>query len=339
MSELQLGKFKRNSTQVNTNELQGGIKREALQSEAQKAIFDAIDGKNGVKDGILDANEVAKFIELLNQAAGNEKLSKREAGHLLRDLGLNDIKKEELFNFVNAIYGNSEEIASSSVAENGDIVINYENGMEETIHTDMSFDTRVEDENGTVTVQEFSSARKIERQIITDVDNNSEVTIYNEAEKPSTTTITLNNNDTYVIYYEDGVQTSAVSTKNTEDNGVVISDFVFSQDGEPVLVKKVLNSGTEDAFTSEFSYLENGFIQENFNCKNQTGARLYLGELLVEENINENNGARLINRTYDAQRNCTEYIKEGENITQTITNAEGKRLSQIMLLDGHQYQI
>ena len=58
-----------------------------------------------------------QFIQKLQDAAGNEKLSKREAKKFLKNENLKDIDKKELFKFVNELSQGSENIAESKVVE------------------------------------------------------------------------------------------------------------------------------------------------------------------------------------------------------------------------------
>ena len=79
MSDLRLGK----NGSVNTGNLQGGIKKdEKIKKDKNlEAIFNSVDQN---KDGVLDADEIKKFKEDIIGAAGNEKLSNREAGKYLK---------------------------------------------------------------------------------------------------------------------------------------------------------------------------------------------------------------------------------------------------------------
>lgn len=107
MTEIQLGKGRHNAGLVNTASFKGGIKRDQLKSAQQQAIFDMVDKD---KNGVLDADEMQKFSQQLETAAGNEKLSKREAGNFLKQNNLKDIDKKEVFQFVNQLVQGSENI-------------------------------------------------------------------------------------------------------------------------------------------------------------------------------------------------------------------------------------
>lgn len=99
-NNISLGKGKQAQT-VDLAKFKGGIKREALKTEQEIAIFDALN--NGGKEGdvVLDENEIAKFIEEFNAGSGKDgKVSKREAKKFLKEKDLKDIKPEDLFNFV-----------------------------------------------------------------------------------------------------------------------------------------------------------------------------------------------------------------------------------------------
>ena len=151
MSEIQLGKGSKNYVVVDTEQLKGGIRREQLKTEEQKSIFDAADID---KNGVLDANEMQQFTEKLQDAAGNEKLSKREAKKFLKSQNLKDVDKKELFKFVNELSQSSENIAESKVVEqNGQktILVTYKDGSQETINPDKTSQIMSTDQNNAVT--------------------------------------------------------------------------------------------------------------------------------------------------------------------------------------------
>lgn len=95
---ISLGKG-RKAQQVDLAKMQqGGIIREAkneknesIFSDDEKKIFDAVDKNGGKANGVLDEEELNKFLEDLKNAAGNGRLSKREANKFLKEHGLKDI--------------------------------------------------------------------------------------------------------------------------------------------------------------------------------------------------------------------------------------------------------
>ena len=176
MTELQLGKNFKTYGKVDTAAFKGGIKREQLKTEAEKTIFDAADID---KNGILDAGEIQDFTQKLQDSAGNEKLSKREAKKFLKSQNLRNIDKKELFNFVNSISQNSENIADSKVIEqNGKktVVITYKDGSVETINPDETSQITSKDANNTVKTKFFNEAKNLTQEQIVYENGDREVT-------------------------------------------------------------------------------------------------------------------------------------------------------------------
>lgn len=332
MSEIQLGKGSKNYGVVDTAEFKGGIKREQLKTEEQKSIFDAADTD---KNGILDANEMQQFTQKLQDAAGNEKLSKREAKKFLKNENLKDIDKKELFKFVNELSQGSENIAESKVVEqNGEktILVTYKDGSQETINPDKTSQIMSTDENNAVTTKFFDENKKLTKEQVVQENGDSETTDI-ENDLPVTKTIVTNNGaKTAVIDYEDGVE-----TKQSVTEGSVKSDYTYV-DGKPVLTQKVEDLGNDVARTTDYTYNEDGTVTENITEPGKNTIRQSKDGNVLSEVITE--GEKQTQRAFKDDGTTQELVTQGENKTATIYNTEsGKRLEQFKIVDGKQYGI
>ena len=107
MSDIRLG----NAGKININNLKAGIKKEQIQhDEKLQKLFDAVDTH---KDGVLDDNEIEQFKKQILEQAGNDKLSNREANKFLKNLKMEHITKEDLFEFIETLSQEGENITES----------------------------------------------------------------------------------------------------------------------------------------------------------------------------------------------------------------------------------
>ena len=166
MTEFNNIKFKGKSEDYST--LKSGIQRSDLQGkEKLQCIFDKIDtaDENGVKDGVIDAEELQKFQELIVEFAkggNNRKLSEKDATRFLESLGLNDVSPKELFELLNEFSAQSKNILSANENEQSNSqVINYTDGHTEEIFQDGSKVITVKGDNQTTTTRQDSSGKKL----------------------------------------------------------------------------------------------------------------------------------------------------------------------------------
>lgn len=148
---------------------QGGIIREAkneknesIFSDDEKKIFDAVDKNGGKANGVLDKEELNKFLEDLKDAAGNGRLSKREANKFLKEHGLKDIDPKTLFSFVDKISQSSENIKSCQMDAEGNIIIEYNDDKTETINSENQTST-IQSNDGKIT-EEYNAARELTKK-------------------------------------------------------------------------------------------------------------------------------------------------------------------------------
>ena len=333
MTEIQLGKGRHNAGIVDTTHFKGGIKKEQLENEQQKAIFDMVDTD---KNGVLDENEMQKFKEQLETTAGNEKLSKREAGRLLKQNNLKNINKKEVFQFVNQLAQNSKNIEQSQVLEeNGQktIIITYKDGSQETINPDKTTQIATTDlETKAVTTKFYDENKALTQESVVQQNGDSEVTTFAD-NQPQQKTITLaDGTKTTVIDYRDGKEISSTVTE-----GATTSSFEYI-DGKPRIIKKVVDKGNGGKAESTYVYNENGSVTETTEEPNKKTVTILVDGKPQEITITEGNKS-----THQAYTNegMIETINDPDNKTEVLTkfNSDGKRLAQGKVVDGKQYEV
>lgn len=334
MSEIQLGLGSKNYGQVETSELKGGIRREQLKTDEQKSIFDAVDVD---KNGILDESEVQKFTEKLEDAAGNEKLSKREAKKFLKEQNLKNIDKEELFNFVNDLKENSENITDSKVIENENgektILVTYKDGSQETINPDRTSQLVSTNQNNAVTTKFFDENRKLTKEQVVEENGDSTVTDIVDGLPVKKTSVENNGTKTSVVEYEDGKEVHKKVTEGTKE-----SEYQYV-DGKPVLSRKVEDLGNDIKRTTDYTYNQDGTVTEKITEPDKYNVRQVKDGKVLSEVITDSQN-RKTERLYRDDNITQEVVTDGENKTATLYNTEtGKRLQQAKLVNGQQYAI
>ena len=105
MGNLELGRFGKKGS-VDVNAFKENVKKEQIKDAKMQQIYDAIDSN---KDGVIDKKELENFQKSIFTAAGNDRLSKREAKSLLKDMNLRGLKGNDLLNFLNTLSQLPEE--------------------------------------------------------------------------------------------------------------------------------------------------------------------------------------------------------------------------------------
>ena len=174
---------------------QGGIIREAkneknesIFSDDEKKIFDAADKNGGKANGVLDKEELNKFLEDLKAAAGNGRLSKREANKFLKEHGLKDVDPKTLFSFVDKISQSSENIKSCQMDAEGNIIIEYNDDKTETINSENQTST-IQSNDGKIT-EEYNAARELTKKTVKENETDSTTTEYSGVDKGYVTSST-----------------------------------------------------------------------------------------------------------------------------------------------------
>lgn len=329
MSEIQLGKGSKNFGIVFTDKLKGGIKREQLKTESQKSIFDTVDID---KNGVLDANEMQQFTQKLQDVAGNDKLTKREAKQFLKQENLKDIDKKELFNFVNQLSQGSENIKESKVFEqNGEktILITYNDGSQETINPDKTSQVISTDQNNNVTTRFFDENKQLTKEALVQENGDTETTDFQDGQPAVKTVVTNNGTKTAVITYQDGKEASQVIKE-----GTIESQYKYI-DGQPVLMQKVEDLGNDIKRTTAYTYNEDGTVVADITEPGKNTIQQIKDGKLLSEVITE--GDKKTERLYKDDSTIQELITQGDNKTATVYNSENKKLEQCVIKDGKQY--
>ena len=135
-SDYTFGK-KKNGVSFNLDNIKGGIKIDKLSDEKIKLFSGVINENN---DGVIDNEEIDKFINKIKLFAKNNNLSMKEAARLISDYKLENITQQDLFNFLEFLSQESKNIKESSVLTDAQshktILITYQDGTNETIYPD-----------------------------------------------------------------------------------------------------------------------------------------------------------------------------------------------------------
>ena len=352
--ELNLNSRRKPLGTIKTGDLKGGIKKGKLTQQSQ-AIFDAVNNKDASKgnvDDILDANEMNAFWEKLKEFAKNDKLSGREAKKLIKDFGLQDISKEDLFNFVTEIYGKSKDIESSLVAPDGTIIINYNkdvNGkkVEERISTNKTSELQATDTDGNVETKYLDANGKTKQFIKKSVNGDTETYTYTDADG----NVVLDAEGKEVIVKYEALKNSG-ATKTTinyengqEKDATVVEGALTSKfeyiDGKQVLKQKVENKGNDLTATTDYVYNKDNTItattQEGDKKTVLTFVHTENRDIPLTEVITEGN--KKTTNQFDYERNLkVETIEEGDNTTQNLYQMVKADDGTVTLQKSQQYK-
>ena len=351
---------------------QGGIIREAkdeknesIFSDDEKKIFDAVDKNGGKANGVLDKEELNKFLEDLKDAAGNGRLSKREANKFLKEHGLKDIDPETLFSFVDKISQSSENIKSCQMDAEGNIIIEYNDDKTETINSENQTST-IQSNDGKIT-EEYNSARELTKKTVKENETDSTTTEYSGVDKDGNpiptkeTVISDENKTTTTTTFENGKKTEVETSKN---NGEIVTTTTLDENEKPKTevetqgkyteihreyvngnenpreTKRFENKGLDTQKEYTYEYSEDGSevkesISELGGTKNTVTIKK--DNVLISKEITEPDKTTKVNQNKDG--GYTEEITEGSTVTQNELNSEMKRLSQTKQVGTKQYQL
>ena len=348
---------------------QGGIIREAkdeknesIFSDDEKKIFDAVDKNGGKANGVLDKEELNKFLEDLKDAAGNGRLSKREANKFLKEHGLKDIDSKTLFSFVDKISQSSENIKSCQMDAEGNIIIEYNDDKTETINSENQTST-IQSNDGKIT-EEYNSARELTKKTVKENETDSTTTEYSGVDKDGNpiptkeTVISDENKTTTTTTFENGKKTEVETSKN---NGEIVTTTTLDEnekpktevetqgaytvinreyvDGEARVTSRIDNKGLDTQKDSTYEYTEEGFVIEN--STELAGAKKSI--TITKDNVLISKDIVEIDKSTRIEKNnkggYTENITEGSTVTQNELNAEMNRLSQTKQVGENKYQL
>lgn len=348
---------------------QGGIireskdeKNESIFSDDEKKIFDAVDKNGGKANGVLDKEELNKFLEDLKDAAGNGRLSKREANKFLKEHGLKDIDSKTLFSFVDKISQSSENIKSCQMDAEGNIIIEYNDDKTETINSENQTST-IQSNDGKIT-EEYNAARELTKKTVKENETDSTTTEYSGVDKDGNpiptkeTVISEENKTTTTTTFENGKKTEVETSKN---NGEIVTTTTLDEnekpktevetqgaytvinreyvDGEARVTSRIDNKGLDTQKDSTYEYTKDGFVIEN--STELGGAKKSI--TITKDNVLISKDIVEIDKSTRIEKNnkggYTENITEGSTVTQNELNAEMNRLSQTKQVGTKQYQL
>lgn len=382
---ISLGKG-RKAQQVDLAKMQqGGIIREAkneknesIFSDDEKKIFDAVDKNGGKANGVLDEEELNKFLEDLKNAAGNGRLSKREANKFLKEHGLKDIDPKTLFSFVDKISQSSENINSCKMDDEGNIIIEYKDDKTETINSENQTST-IQSKDGKIT-EEYNAARELTKKTVKENETDSTTTEYSgvdkdgnpirtketvisekETEDPSkkektTTTTTFEKGKKKVITTSKDSGFSIITTLDEnekpktekETQGKYTEIHREYVNGNPRETKRFENKGLDTQKEYTYEYSEDGTeVKESISelGGKKSTVTIKKDKVLISQDITEPGKTTKVsqNKKGGYTEEITETIGDGENKktinTTNELNSEMKRLSQTKQVGTKQYQL
>ena len=328
-----IGKFGKKSG-VDLNTVKGGLKKEAMKTDEQKSIFDAVDAD---KNGVLDEKEVKAFKENLDTSQDGV-ISKKEAKKFLKSLNLNEVDQKELLKFLLDYSLNTENVQDVRIKEeNGQKLIEvvYKDGTTEVVHSDKSSEvTTLPDENGNVTTQFLTADKKLTKTSTTSANGDVTETEYAEdGETPVSSEITGKNGSVATISYEEGKPVS-----KQVKHGSTTSNYTYSEDGTEVLNSKIENEGVPTKERRiEYSYDENGVVTANITEQGKTTVQTIVDNKVQSETITEEGKTTV--RTHNEDGTLTEEITTADGSETTVYNSENKKLSKTKVIDGEEYTI
>ncbi len=308
MAEFNEIKFKGQLQDYQT--LKAGLKRSDLDGNSKlQSIFDKIDtaNANGVKDGVLDENEINNFMQKIVEFAKggrDKKLSSKEADNLLQSLGVQNADASNLFALLNSFSTQSKNIKQTVAnTQNNSNITEYTDGHTEEVFADGSKIITVK--NGdTKTITKQDKNGNIISKIETTVKDGVETVVEYEGETPKSKTVTDNNNNTVSSYIFENGEETLVQETNTQTG-----DVTTYQDGTKTITKKdgttiieadgVITTTSADGNTQTVQDTTTGAKKtEVFNPETNTKTESYT----------------------DAEGNQTVLVsKDGKNISQNIT--------------------
>ena len=306
MAEFKDIKFKDQITEYST--LKAGLKRSDLNGNIKlQSIFDAIDkaNKNGIKDGVLDENEIENFMQKVVEFAkgGRDKnLSSKEANKLLQALGLTNLDETNLFNLLNTLSNQSKNIKQTTKnTQNNSIIIEYTDGHTEEIFQDGSKIITIKNGNKTDVTKEDKDGKVISKTETT-LENGVEIVVEYESETPKSKTVTNTNNNTISSYaFKDGEET-LIKEENTQTGDVTTYQdeikTITKQDGTVIVEQDGRTTTTSPDGNTITANSENGTVTTVKNPEENS-------ETIT---ITDNDGTTTVLNK-----------KDGKNISQTVT--------------------
>lgn len=334
MTEINVGRSNGNNA-VELNKLKGGLKKEALKTEAEKSIFEAIDKD---KNGIVDQEELSNFKESIDRN-DNNTVSKREARKFLKANDLKGIKKKEALKFLEQYQLNTENVESVEVLSTDadgkkKLGIKYNDNTSEIINTDNSTEHTKVDEEGTTVVTYKNPDKVMTKQTTKDsAGNTTDTTFDADGETPLVKEEQDVSGKHSTTIFEDGKP----STKDVKE-GITKSHYEYDEAGNEVLKTKVENEGIPaKEVKTEYTYNEDGTVKENITEHNKTTERVTKDGNTLAEIVQEE--GKTTTTTFFEKGSKEEIVDAQGNKTVTARNLDGNRLVQQKSINGNVYTV
>ena len=355
--DFSLGKGK-NLQSINLTGFKGGVKREQLQTEQEKSIFDALDTN---KDGVIDEKEMQALTADLQKAAGKkdaDNLSNGEAKDFLKEKGLKKIKKEDLFKFVQSLSQKSENIKECATdPQTGNILIEYNDGTKETIKPDKTSSREKTDDTGKTTTTQFNANNEPVEELVVEANGkDGTATIYQldqdgnpikDAEGnyiPAKTTVLSDEGKTKTeTDYKDGVPTQKTVTSDdgkatdvtTYENGIP-KEQIITKEGSKTVVQYDEKGQPKEAVETQGEYTVKNFtyvdgkpremsrVENKGQDSEKTTTFQYNEDGTVLEECSELGGTKKTTRRLNSDgKPQAEEITEGDKKTQREYKEDG----------------
>lgn len=313
MGEIKLNKNGQNGI-IQNGALKGGVKKDQIKDQKLQSMFDFADKNN---DGVLDDTELSKMIEILN-ADNDDTISGKEAKKYLKGSGLKNLKKEDLYKFLQELSLAGENIENSTIQEgqNGEktVTINYKDNTSVSVKTkpDKSSEISTKDKDGNTTTQLFDANKKLVKTIVKTKDGKTTETEYLEDGKtPKSEVVTDKDGGVSTINYNEG----RPSTK-TYKKGATVESYTYDENGKEVLNTRVENQGIDaKERVTQFTYNEDFTTTAVTTEIGKTTTQILKDDKMVKETVVEGDNTTV-----------TEVAEDGTKTSKT-TDKDGKVLN------------
>ena len=302
-SDYTFGK-KKNGVSFNLDNIKGGIKIDKLSDEKIKLFSGVINENN---DGVIDNEEIDKFINKIKLFAKNNNLSMKEAARLISDYKLENITQQDLFNFLEFLSQESKNIKESSVLTDAQshktILITYQDGTNETIYPDKSSQINTTGDNGEEIVRNYNADRTLNREVITYADKSVKTTNFKN-NLPEFSSFEKDGTITEINYDETGnpeqkaiksaLKTEIFQIENNKEllvsltenvKGVEqVTNFEYNDAGQLVYKETRLNPG--ETTDEKYTYQDGRLIQRTTHHHKKDG--IFTRDNTITLNYGEN---------------------------------------------------
>lgn len=302
--KFSLGRFgKKGKTKIDT---QLSAMRQKDFDEKFKQYFQKFDTNN---DGVVSAEEMKAFTNKLAEAAGNSRLSQREAKKFLKQQGMTDVSTDELFNFLKGGVADAAKGITDQTNKDGNVVIRRDNDTIETVMPDGNY-TLAKDNK----TKFFTQDGLLTKDVVNE-QNCTVTTEYSETnKKPQKITKQYNSGITEIYTYDENGKPAELYVKKFAE----IHKYKYVEDNTklPIYYEQDLGSGCK--------------IVSNWT---------YNGDKITKETSNSRTGQKIIDVTTSQGRTETITEKNGDITKNTFLPNNGKKLKQEKTINGSEYSV